>query len=76
MNKRFHDTHFSAERRFSIGHDSRTGGHYLAIPLSNGVVDYEEQYVISDEQYRGFAAVLGSALDFVGNVGAMSMMIS
>jgi len=65
MKDRYHETHFSAEHRFSIGNDLKTGGHYLAIPVSNGVVDYDEQYHITEDQYRSFAANLDSALEFV-----------
>lgn len=66
MKNRFHDTHFSAAHRFSIGEDLKTGGHFLAIPVSSGAVDYEEQYRLSAEQYERFAANLTSALGFVG----------
>ena len=66
MKNRFHDTHFSAAHRFSIGKDLKTGGHFLAIPVSSGVVDYEELYRLSAEQYERFASDLTSALDFVG----------
>jgi hypothetical protein len=37
----------------------------LAIPVSNGVVDYDEQYHITAEQYESFSADLSSALPFV-----------
>jgi hypothetical protein len=66
VKNRFDETHFAAEHRFSIGNDLKTGGHYLAIPVSNGVVDYDEQYQISADQYRAFTADLDSALGFVG----------
>lgn len=65
MKNRYDETHFSADYRFSIGNDLKTGGHYLAIPVSNGVVDHEEQYHITAEQYDAFAAELDSALGFV-----------
>ena len=47
MKNRYDETHFSADHRFSIGNDLKTGGYYLAIPVSNGVVDYDEQYHIT-----------------------------
>jgi hypothetical protein len=65
VKNRYDETHFSAQHRFSIGNDLKTGGCYLAIPVSNGVVDYDEQYHITAHQYRAFAADLNSALDFV-----------
>jgi hypothetical protein len=46
---RYDETHFSVDRRVSIGNDVKTGGHYLAIPVSYGVVDCDEQYHISAE---------------------------
>lgn len=65
MNNRYVETRFSREHRFSIGDDMKTGGHYLAIPVSNGVVDYDEQYHITPEQYRLFLADMTAAVSFV-----------
>ena len=62
---RFVETHFSATLRLSIGNDLQTEGHYLSFPVSNGVVDYEEQYWITAEQYKSFSAGMESARDFV-----------
>jgi hypothetical protein len=64
MKSRYDETHFS-QHRFSMGNDLKTGGYYLAIPVSNGVVDYEEQYHITAEQHRAIAGDLNSALGFV-----------
>jgi len=36
---RYDETHLSVGHRFSIGNDLKTGGHFLAIPVTNGVVD-------------------------------------
>ncbi|KAA0098884.1 hypothetical protein CIW49_13470 [Mycolicibacterium sp. P1-18] len=66
MKNRFRDTHVSPADRFSIGDDLEAGGHFLAIPVTSSVVDYEERYRLSAEQYAGFAADLTSALSFVG----------
>lgn len=52
--------HFSREHQFAIGIDRKAGGYYLAIPVSNGVVDYDEQYRITPEQYQSFSADLAS----------------
>lgn len=65
MKNRYDETHFSASHRFSIGNDLQTGGHFLAVPVSNGVVDYDEQYHLSADQYRVFAADLNLAVEFV-----------
>lgn len=43
----FQDTSFSREHRYSLGTEVESGRHYLAIPVSNGLVDYEEYYEIS-----------------------------
>lgn len=65
MKKRFDETSYSSEHRFSLGNDMKTGGHYLAIPVSNGVVDYDEQYGITTEQYQLFSTDRGAAVAFV-----------
>lgn len=65
MKDRYDETHFSQEHRFAIGIDRKTDEFYLAIPVSNGAVDYDEEYHITPEQYESFSADLASALDFV-----------
>lgn len=65
MKHRYVETHFWREQRVTIGLDQKTGGHYLAIPVSSGVVDYEELYHLTPEQYQAFSAEPASALDFV-----------
>lgn len=65
MKNRYDETHFSAQHRFSIGNDLKTGGYYLAFPVSNGIVDYDEQYRLTAEQYERFSSDLNSALGFV-----------
>ncbi len=65
MPKRYQETYFSREHRYSVGNDLKTDGHYLAIPVSNGVVDYDEQYTISAEQYELFLADQSAAVEFV-----------
>lgn len=65
MNTRYVERFFSREHRYSIGEDRKTGGYFLAIPVSNGVVDYDEQYHITPEQYRSFLADESAAVGFV-----------
>jgi hypothetical protein len=48
---RFADTKIFPDHRFALGRDSRTGGHYLSIPVSNRLVDYEEYYRLEPELY-------------------------
>lgn len=65
MKNRYSETYFSAKHRFSIGNDQKTGGYYLSIPVSSGVVDYDEQYHISETQFQDFSADPESAVPFV-----------
>jgi hypothetical protein len=60
---RFSDTHVFREQRFAIGTDAQTHGHYLAIPVAKQMVDYEEYYRLTPDQYRLFS----------GNVAAGSV---
>ena len=53
---KFSDVFVSREDRYSIGAELDSGGHYVSIPVSNGVVDYEEYYAISAEQSEVFLA--------------------
>lgn len=41
--------------RFSLGFEEETSNYYLAIPVSNSVVDYEEYYRISKDDFDKFA---------------------
>jgi hypothetical protein len=54
MTNRFESTHFSRENRHWLGVDVTSGANYLAIPVSNMMVDYHESYWITPEQYRSF----------------------
>jgi hypothetical protein len=45
------DAFFSREARYSIGSESETRRRYLSIPVSNGVVDYEEYYELDATEY-------------------------
>ena len=49
---KFRDEHVFKEEKFSVGWEEASGVHYLSIPVSNGCVDYEEHYQISESQYR------------------------
>lgn len=41
--------------RFSLGFEEESRSYYLAIPMSNSVVDYEEYYRISKDDLDKFA---------------------
>lgn len=61
---RFEDTFVSAEYRYSLGVESTSGRRYLAIPVTNGIVDYEEYYELTDADYRRFAADPAAGVEF------------
>jgi hypothetical protein len=59
-------THIFQERnRYSIGVESMSGRYYASIPVSNGIVDYEEYYELTPNQYREFLRDNGAAIEFV-----------
>jgi hypothetical protein len=43
---KFVDTHVSSKDFFSLGIEQNSGRYYLSIPVSSGLVDYEEYYEI------------------------------
>lgn len=46
---RFTNTKVFREERFAVGFDTKTGMSFLSIPVSNGLVEYSEFYVIPRE---------------------------
>jgi hypothetical protein len=52
---RFSDTHVFREQRFAIGSDTQTNGYFLSIPVANQMVDYEEYYRLTADQYSQFS---------------------
>ncbi len=61
---KFEDAFFSREEHYSLGAETDSGRLYLSIPVSNGPVDYEEYYEISEAQYRLFLADPAAAVQF------------
>jgi hypothetical protein len=59
-----HDVFFSREDRYSLGTDLETGRYYASLPVSNGVVDYEEYFELSDIQFAEFLADTAKAVAF------------
>lgn len=59
------DEFFSRTERYSLGVDDESGRRYASFPVSNGVVDYEEYYELSDDQYAHFVASPRDAVSFV-----------
>ena len=61
---KFRDIFFSKEGRYSVGVELDLGRHYLSIPVSNGMVDYEEYYEITESQAKEFFENKAQANDF------------
>jgi hypothetical protein len=62
---KFDDVFFSREDRYSIGVESTSGRYYASIPVSNGIVDYEEYYELTEDQYQEFLRDKAAAIAFV-----------
>lgn len=61
---KFRDKLVNREHRFSIGIEEDSGKCYLSIPVSNGLVDYEEYYEINHDTFDKFQANLDQAANF------------
>ncbi|MGO4205233.1 hypothetical protein AB4Z09_26550 [Rhodococcus sp. TAF43] len=61
---RFEDEYFSRTNRYSLGIDTASGRPYLSIPVSNGLVDYEEHYELDNDKYRNLLADESLAIQF------------
>jgi hypothetical protein len=55
MPNHFSDTHVFREQRFAIGSDTQTNVYFLSIPVANQMVDYEEYYRLTADQYSQFS---------------------
>lgn len=62
---KFNDTIVSKEYRFSVGVEEDSGRCYISFPVSNGLVDYDEYYEITQANYRVFLSSTSTALAFV-----------
>ncbi|MUL46842.1 hypothetical protein FZI85_15645 [Mycobacterium sp. CBMA293] len=62
---KFADTRFSREHGYSLGIETTSGRYYASIPVSNGIVDYEESYELDSGQYLLFLTDQTAALKFV-----------
>ena len=59
------DEYFSPDHRYSLGIDDDSGRYYASLPVSTGLVDYEEYYELTGAQYAQFLADPGVAIAFV-----------
>lgn len=62
---KFQDVFVSREHMFSVGIEKESGRFYVSIPVSNGMVDYEEYYEIDRETFELFKRDPDAALPFV-----------
>jgi hypothetical protein len=62
---KFKDTYFSRDGRYSIGVEPTSGRYYASIPVSNGIVDYEEYYELTLDQYDEFLRDSTAAIAFI-----------
>lgn len=62
---KFEKAYVSRENRYSLGQELESGLNYAAIPVSNQLVDYQEYYKLTPEEYEVFMANPGQALAFV-----------
>jgi len=62
---KFNDNFVSREHMFSLGIEETTGRFYVSFPVGNGMVDYEEYYVIDGPTTELFHKDIGAAVSFV-----------
>ncbi|HEY0990096.1 MAG TPA: hypothetical protein VGD80_23750 [Kofleriaceae bacterium] len=62
---KFKDVAVNRDERYALGIEQDSGKYYVSIPVSNGMVDYEEYYEIDKVTFDQYRADLGSARDFV-----------
>jgi hypothetical protein len=60
----FNNMFTSRAQRYSLGMEADSGHHYLAIPMSNQLVDYMERYKLSGDEYQAFRRDPSLAADF------------
>ena len=56
--------YLSKENRYGLGVDTDSGKHFLAIPVTIGVADYNEYYEVTNEVFERYLADPGAALSF------------
>jgi hypothetical protein len=59
------DEYSSDENLYSLGVDELSGRRYASLPVTIGVVDYEEYYELTDDEYARFMADPVTAAAFV-----------
>lgn len=64
-NARFKDVVVDRQERFAVGVEEASGRFYVSIPVSNGLVDYEEYYEIDADAFALYCKEPKAALGFV-----------
>jgi hypothetical protein len=62
---KFKDVAVNRDERYALGIEEESGKYYVSIPVSNGMVDYEEYYEIDKPTFERYRVDLGSARDLV-----------
>jgi hypothetical protein len=62
---KFKDVAVNREQRYSLGIEEDSGKYYVSIPVSNGLVDYEEYYEIDKPTFERYRGDLDSARELV-----------
>ena len=62
---KFDDALFSKTDRYSIDVESTSGRYYASIPVSSGIVDYEEYYELTHDQFHEFLRDREAAIAFI-----------
>ncbi|MGO1434685.1 MAG: hypothetical protein ACTJFR_02660 [Canibacter sp.] len=61
---KFEDKYVSVENRYSLGVELESETLYLSVPVTNGIVDYEEYFKLSDTEFESFSKNPDRALTF------------
>ena len=70
---KFKDVFVSTTDRYAIGIEETGLKFYLSIPVSNGVVDYEEYYRIDKSAFERFQRDPALAIDFANRCRSRKM---
>lgn len=60
----FEDVFSSQKYRYTLGIESQTGQHYISIPVSNSLVDYDEYYAIDPVLFNRLQQQPEAAIEF------------
>ena len=61
---KFNDVIVYKDRRFSVGIEEESGKYYLSVPVSNSLVDYEEYYEITKDEFDQYKENVDAATEF------------